>query len=513
MRNRIKLILVVPPQYGLLEGFVNGLICLANYVTQNLAGVSVDLLNLSSTHAQLTEKAIRKACIRQPYEHLVVGVTTLTAFYQSALHVAKTFKDIVPECTVVFGGHHASADAETVLRNHSETVDFVITGEGEKALVEFLIKLETPNVYETRGLAYLRGEDFHQNPSPRFLGQDELDSIPITYRDEGVLGTPGKFGHTTLITARGCPHRCAFCAVANERIRTKSIGQVVSDILELRRKGYTNIAIEDNFFAHSLKRTDELCGALEGLQRRGLRFTWDCQTRVESMMRTGVIDRLAAAGCQAVYLGVESLCPDHLFFLRKTTNPSRYIDCVYEVVRRLLDSPVDCYINIQFGLPGETAEHNEHTHRVLSNLGELAHAKGRVLTIFPQLYVVYPGTQHFLTGLEKGVFPRNVFETFTSWEVSQTPILVWLGEHFAHGTGGLPQGILEPEPLRAGAYEVNPEAVTRISNALRVLNHLKGIKIFDYKDHLTNEVGFSRMELPTPHDTETVMALTERSLV
>lgn len=513
MKRSTKLILVVPPQHGLLEGFVNGLICLANYVTQNLPWVRVDLLNLSTTRAELTTEAIREACPRGRDEHLVVGVTTLTAFYQSSLLVAKTFKELDPECTVVFGGHHASADAEMVLRHHRDIVDFVIVGEGEKALVEFLNNLGTAEVYGTPALAYLRDDGFYQNPSPPFLGQEELDAIPITYGGEGLLGIPGKFGHTTLITARGCPHRCAFCAVANERIRAKSVGQVVSDVLELTQKGYTNIAIEDNFFAHSRKRTDELCDALEGLQLRGVQFTWDCQTRVESMMRKGVIERLAAAGCQAVYLGVESLCPDHLLFLRKTSNPSTYIDCIYEVIRRLLDSAVDCYVNIQFGLPGEMPEHDEHTHRMLSELGEMAAAKGRVLTVFPQLYVVYPGTQHFSSGVEKGAFPRNLFETFTEWESSQTPILVWLGEHFAHGTGGLPQGILDHDRLRDGVYEVNPEAVKRISNALRVLNHLPGIKIFDYKDHLTNEVGFSPLELPTLHDEGSVMATTERSFV
>lgn len=145
---------------------MNGLICLANYVTQNLPSVRVELLNLSTTRAELITETIGALFPQERGERLVVGITTLTAFYQSSLQVARTFKYFSPDCTVVFGGHHASADAEIVLRNHPDTVDFVVVGEGEKSLVEFLEKVGTAAVYDTPGLAFLRGDDFHRTPPP-----------------------------------------------------------------------------------------------------------------------------------------------------------------------------------------------------------------------------------------------------------------------------------------------------------------------------------------------------------
>lgn len=496
------MILVVPPQHGLLEGFVNGLVCIANYVSQKLPAVKVDFLNLSTTPVEEIPEVIAGRLTQTHTDRLVVGISTLTAFYQASLNVAKAFKQRCPDSTVVLGGHHVSADPETVLRHHHEIVDFIIIGEGERALVELLKRLDSSDVFSTPALAFLLGDRFCLNPPPPFLSQEDLDAIPNTFGDHGLLGVSGKFGHTTLITARGCPHRCAFCAVANEKIRAKSVQQVVIDILKLTEQGYFKIAIEDNFFAHSPKRTEELCAALAKVRRRGVRFTWDCQTRVESMMREGVVQQLDNAGCEAVYLGVESLCPDQLLYLRKTLRPEIYLDQLHEVVQRLLDSPIETYINIQFGLPGETVEHLEHTHRVLAELGQMAIRKGRELTIFPQLFVVYPGTQHFLTGVEGGKFSKHVFETFTEWEAAQSPILVWLGEHFAHGTGGLPEGILNLTKLSKGEYEVDAFAVGRITNALRMLMHLPGIRVFDYKSHLINEVSFSSVELPALHNQE-----------
>jgi radical SAM superfamily enzyme YgiQ (UPF0313 family) len=490
MTPDIRLVLIVPPQHGLLEGFVNGLVCLANYISQKLPDVKVDFLNLSTVPIAEIRKVIQEQ-VNQHSGRLVVGISTLTAFYQASLSVARAFKELRPESTIVLGGHHVTADAETVLRHHRDIVDFIIVGEGEAALAEFLLKLDSSEVTSTPGLAFLDGETFHKNPLPAFLNQADLDAIPNTYGDHGLLGISGKFGHTTLITARGCPHRCSFCAVANEKIRAKSVDQVAADIVELTQRGYVKIAIEDNFFAHSPRRTRELCEALTKLRRRGVRFTWDCQTRVESMMRDSVIKQLSDAGCEAVYLGVESVCPDQLLYLRKTLQPEVYLDQLHDVVKRLLDSPIDTYLNIQFGLPGETAEHLEHTHRVLTDLGSMAHNKGRRLTIFPQLFVVYPGTEHYLIGVQSGKFFKDIFESFTEWEASQSPILVWLGEHFAHGTGGLPEGILNSSKLAEGIYDVDTIAIGRISNALRLLMDIPGIEVFDYKSHLINEISFS----------------------
>src|SRR5256885_1331873 len=81
----------------------------------------------------------------------------------------------------------------------------------------------------------------------------------------------------------------------------------------------------------------------------------DCRSRIESMDRQETINLMQKAGCEAVYLGVESLHEGVLHFLGKTTNPKRYLSRLTEhVVPSLLDSNIDCYINLQFGLPGET---------------------------------------------------------------------------------------------------------------------------------------------------------------
>jgi radical SAM superfamily enzyme YgiQ (UPF0313 family) len=480
------LILVHPPQHGLLEGFSSGLVALANYVAAKLPSVNVQLLDLGLADDDALKAQIQKI-VRDTTGLLFVGITTTTASYQAALTVADVFKRLAPRSIVLLGGHHASAQDDVILQRHTD-VDFVMRGEAEVALVELLQRY--PNVGHVPNLTYRDGLEIKQNKTEApLLVPEELDQIPPTFQGWGLRSAPGKFDHTTYVSARGCPLRCAFCAVGNATIRAKSVDAVISDLRHLvGERGCRQIAIEDNFFAHSPRRTIELCQAIEELQKE-FPFKWDCQTRVESCQREDVLEAMARAGCEAVYLGVEAFAVEHLLYLRKTQAPGSYLRMLRKVVVPwLLRSEIACYINVQLGLPGEGDSHRTETLQALAELGRQATEHDKQITIFPQLHVVYPGTRHFHEGIMEGRFGRdgrNVFEDFTRWEAGQQPILRWLGEHFAHGTGGIPEGILYRDLLREGRFEVNPDAVFEVINYLNAMAEIEGIQVFKYGRYLT----------------------------
>jgi radical SAM superfamily enzyme YgiQ (UPF0313 family) len=484
--NDAKLILVMPPMYGLLDGFATGLISLANYVARHHPQSEPDILDLSTTHCNKLEQRIREVTLA-PHDKYIVGITSTTASYQAALQVARLFKRIIPSCCVVFGGHHVSGDAEMVLRSHQDTVDYVIVGEGERSLAALVGRY--PDVTDVPGLAYLNRGFLVRNPAPPLLEEAELDDIDITFGAHGLFRKPGKFGHVTYVSARGCPLKCAFCSVANERIRARSVAQIIRDVRQLTSFGYWRIAIEDNFFAHTAARTHEVCAALSELHEEAhLDFTWDCQTRVEAVARANTVPLLERAGCEAVYIGVESVVPRHLVYLNKAMKPTRYLQQLTQgAVPKLINSDVNCFINLQLGLPGETQEDTQMTISTLRGLGSMALRRKKKLTIFPMLHVVYPGTQHFYQGIKERRFPLDAFESFTAWEDLHTPVRTWLGRHFAHGTGGLPEGILVPDKVRRGTYEVDSDAVFCIANTLHILRNLDGIEVFDYGAHLVED--------------------------
>jgi anaerobic magnesium-protoporphyrin IX monomethyl ester cyclase len=491
--KRTNLVLVHPPQPALLDGFSAGLVALANWVARANPDAEVEILDLGLEAPDGVERSV-SSCLSRAEGRVVVGITTTTSTYQSALRVARAFKGQRDDCTVVLGGAHASPEAEVILRKHRRSVDFVVAGEGEKALSFLLRNLDRPE--RVPNLVHRNGARCQRNPSAAFLSEAELDQIDPTYEGFGLRSRPGKFGHATYVSARGCPLQCSFCAVGRETIRHRSIPAVIRDLRSLvvdLKCG--DIAIEDNFFAHKPTRTLDLCAAIEDLQRT-VSFRWDCQTRVESLLRRDVRDALERAGCEAVYMGVEALSRRALTFLGKAANPDFYLRSLMETVApALLRSRIECYLNLQFAVPGEGPGDWNETLGNLQRLSSLAESRGRVITVFPQLAVVYPGTRHHLQARDEHRYAAGaeVFELFTEWEASQEPVVTWLGDHFAHGTGGIPEGILDQRALRSSrdGFCVDLAAVDTVSRQLEAVRALPGIRVFDYAPFVAKKTPVS----------------------
>jgi radical SAM superfamily enzyme YgiQ (UPF0313 family) len=479
------LLLVMPPQGGLLEGFSSGLVALGNYVGLNNKDTQVRLVDLGLVPPSRMVDFVQAEL--QDLSGLVfAGITGTTASYQNMLLTAKAFKDVSSDVITIFGGPHATAQDDVILKRHSY-VDFVIRGEGEVALSSLVQDHRQPARVPSltfRDDCTIRRTDDALPLDPSIL--DTLDPCP---KFPGELSSPpGKFGHVTYVSARGCPLKCSFCAVRNSTIRAKSLPMIIHDLRHLAQQGHERIAIEDNFFAHQPRRTLELCAAIAQLQKE-MSFSWDCQTRVESMRRDDIVDAMASANCDAVYLGVESLVPEQLLFLGKTPQPERYVECLRtEVLPKILSAGMDVNINLQLGIPGESESQRRATLAELSRLGEVAVRHGRNIAVHPQLHVIYPGTPHFGMHVVAGTFGsmgNEVFEQFTRWEADRQPILEYFGKHFAHGNGGIPIGILDRNELQKSTFKIEARSIDDLSSQLAEMEGIAGISVFKYGQYLT----------------------------
>ena len=190
----------------------------------------------------------------------VVGISSLfTPYYREVLEVAARVKKML-NVPVVVGGSHASAVPESLLS--SANVDYVIRGEGEKALVELLRYLKgQKQIEDVPNLAYKREHKFVFNPLGDNFPIDELpfpdlsDLSPATY-------TLARKPMTFMITSRSCPHKCSFCSVHTtfgHDYRRRSLENVLEEI-ELRyQQGYRVIDFEDDNLTYYKSTFKELC--------------------------------------------------------------------------------------------------------------------------------------------------------------------------------------------------------------------------------------------------------------
>jgi len=164
---------------------------------------------------------------------------------------------------------------------------------------------------------------------------DDLDSLPFPRWD---LVKPRGFGYTNrktfgltravpMLTSRSCPEKCTYCPHRiTAAFRARSDENVLEELTELcRLYERVHVVIRDPLY--TLDR-DRCLRIAEGIRRRGLHLTYECETRMDDLDEQ-LIREMYASGLRAINFGVES--PDPLV-LRKVAR--RFIP--YEHMRRMI---------------------------------------------------------------------------------------------------------------------------------------------------------------------------------
>jgi anaerobic magnesium-protoporphyrin IX monomethyl ester cyclase len=165
-------LLVVPPQRGLLEGFSKGLIAIANFLDMHGQNIEVRLLDFSFLMDEEVEDQASKAISNCGGALTFIGITGTTASYQGMLLTARTFKLLSPSCIVIFGGHHASAQDDIILEHHSDHIDFIVRGEGERSLLA--LTENYPSVVDVPNLSYVDDGELVRTQEAVALTEGEL---------------------------------------------------------------------------------------------------------------------------------------------------------------------------------------------------------------------------------------------------------------------------------------------------------------------------------------------------
>jgi len=281
--------------------------------------------------------AIRKKREENDYKgYDIVGISTDTTRHHQALRLAKKAKTM--GCTVVMGGPHPGYVDKEILSTRK--VDFVVRGEGEVTFSELVAALEKRDgqLDSIQGISFFSKGELIRTPPRPFI--ENLDSLPFPARhlinmDDYRRTKFGGRDITPLITSRGCPYQCAFCASSHffgTRVRTRSIESVLNEIEEIYYRYHFNaMAFLDDTFNLFPKRVIELC---RGIIARKLDLWWWNLSRIDLLFRNEeVVQEMVRAGAKAVFIGVESSNPKTLEELRKGIDVKETVQTV-EMLKR-----------------------------------------------------------------------------------------------------------------------------------------------------------------------------------
>jgi anaerobic magnesium-protoporphyrin IX monomethyl ester cyclase len=236
----------------------------------------------------------------------VVAITGYSSQYPNMKRAAKIAKDF--GATVIAGGLHCSAYPEYVM-NDCRSIDFLIKGEGEIALPEFLYShsVGTPGVYSRNGIVKgTPAEPIKDLDSLAFPWDVLNPKNYITYRPAGVVTR--HLAVASILTSRGCPYGCTFCCasvVQGKKIRLRSVTNVLDEIeLLVKHHGIKEIQfIDDNFSFYP----EHILGVCRGIKERKLKFAWTLTNGIRAdKVNIDILKEMKEAGCYYFAVGIES---------------------------------------------------------------------------------------------------------------------------------------------------------------------------------------------------------------
>ena len=286
----------------------------------------------------------------------IIGFSVLLSTAKEAPKIAERVKAENPNITVVFGSHHATFNAERILKKYP-FVDIVVRGEGEHTSLEIARCLEKQRELDkVEGVTFRKNGRIVSNPD-RPLNKD-VDALPFPDRDlAGVQYKSAIFGvkinsrkFTTILSSRGCPFNCSFCGIrkfTRGAWRPRSVENVMAELKYLQSEGYEQFLFADDNFTLNAKRVSKLC---RSIQKEGMGIEWFCDSRVDHVSYDMFRD-MVNAGCRCLFFGIESANQRILDYYRKGITPEQSEKAVRKARKAGIDIIVGSFI---VGAPDET---------------------------------------------------------------------------------------------------------------------------------------------------------------
>lgn len=316
----------------------------------------------------------------------IVAISAWTTYMASAFHVAKIAKQYNPVCYVIMGGPHAAVRAEEILKI-SPCVDYVVRGEGEYTTAELINQIENGrlNPGSIEGLSFKNNGDILHNKM-RAPNKD-LDSFP--FPDRKLLFNEEKYSSEDMgliMTSRGCPYNCAYCATQTNRISYRSIEHILDEVRHLKKKyGTTQFSFKDDSFTVNKKRVEELC---DKIISENLNINFECNTRV-NLITKKLLEKMKMAGCNSIKVGIESGSEKILKLMNKRIT----FDQIRQAAKLFRQVGIYWTGYFMMGVPGETAEDIQKTVNLMYEIKPDFASIG--------VYEPFPGTVMFEQGLQK----------------------------------------------------------------------------------------------------------------
>lgn len=323
---------------------------LSTYLSKR--GFSYDYVNLFHLEKdRLKEKLLNDDILT------IAITTTLYVSPHPILEIIAFIRKYNDKAKIIVGGPYISnqriEDRLTTQRTFRYLgADIYVTcQEGEYALTKILEALKNQTSLDVvENIAYKQGSSYTFTASS--IESNPLEENMVDYS----LFAEDVDQFVTLRTAKSCPFSCAFCGFPARAGKYKYLSvELVEQELNAIRDigGVTTLTFIDDTFNVPKARFKELLRMMIANQYG---FKWNCFYRCDHGDEE-TIELMGKAGCEGVFLGVESGSDQMLERMNKSARRRDYM----KAVPLLRQAGISTYASLIIGFPGETLDTAQET--------------------------------------------------------------------------------------------------------------------------------------------------------
>lgn len=416
----MKVLLMLPP-FGIFHGyspyFPIGLGSIASFLKEKGFDAIIYNADINSENASFPVKYSNYISEYQSYlnslnnrDHLVwqsirniiknkkpdiIGLSVMTAKYESALIVSEIAKECNSSIFVVWGGPHPTIRPDEVLQNKS--VDFAVRKEGEMTFLELCqsIKFKSYNFSSIKGISYKKNGEICHNEDREYI--QNLDMLPFPDIEADLNSNMYSSAQkSVIVTSRGCPFNCGYCgakAIWTRRVRFRSTESIIKQIKKVTENyGSNKIFFWDDSFTVNKKRVVELC---ERIISEKIKIDFYITTRVD-IIDYDILKIMKKAGLKAIDFGVETGSPNMLNLIDKGITQEKIIKAV-----TMCDKiGIIWNIFLMIGFPDETEEDINMTLEFAKKI--------KPYSAYLSIFTPYPETPLYDRAVELFLIPEKI---------------------------------------------------------------------------------------------------------
>jgi len=288
---------------------------------------------------------------------LCVGITSMTG---EQLKYAIEIMDFIKSKSnvpIVFGGPHATLLPEQSIKY--KKIDIIITGEGDYTFYHLLDSLKYKKNFKHIGGIYFKENEQtrYTKPGEIVKNLDDLPDYSYSLIDIDKYETFDLNGgkSMSIMTSRGCPHRCKFCAipVVYPFWRGYGVKRVIEKIKKLQRDyNISNFYFQDDNLGANTPRFIDLITELLKLDKKIKWGTLGIRADTIKLLTDEQLELMYKSGCHDLDIGVETGSRRVNQFINK----GETIETIIDSNKRLSKFPIKLKYTFIIGFPTETRE-------------------------------------------------------------------------------------------------------------------------------------------------------------